>query len=96
MLEYFDLNVKISISTDTSLVDLGAILIQIQNKEPRVICYASRNLPDCEMRYSQTEKKALALVWACERFHMYVYDIDFKLLTDYKPLEFIYSRKSNS
>ena len=26
---------------------------------------------------------------------MYVYGIDFELLTDHKPLEFIYSRKSN-
>ena len=63
--------------TDACPVGLGAVLIQVQNCEPRVICYASRNLSDCERRYSQTEKEALALVWACGRFHMYVYGIDF-------------------
>ena len=47
-----------------------------------------------ERRYSQTEKEALGLVWACERFHVYLYGIQFELLTDHKPLEVIYSSKS--
>jgi hypothetical protein len=51
------------------------------------ICYASRNLTACERRYSQTEREALALVWACERFHAYIYGTKFELVTDRKPLE---------
>ena len=94
-LGYFDLNAKTAIIADASPVGLGAVLVQNQNGESRVICYASRSISDVERRYSQTEKEALGLVWACERFHMYVYGIDFELLTDHKPLEFIYSRKSN-
>ena len=42
-------------------------------------------------RYSQTEEEALALVWACERFSMYVSGQSFELETDHKPLERIYS-----
>ena len=49
---------------------------------------------DVECRYSQTEKEALGLVWACERFHPYLYGVKFELLTDHKPLEFIYSPRS--
>ena len=51
-------------------------------------------MSDTERRYSQTEKEAVALVWACERFHVYQYGVEFELLTDHKPLECIYSTKS--
>ena len=53
--------------------------------------YASRSLNDVKRRYSQTEKEALALVWACERFNMYLSRRSFELETDHKPLERIYS-----
>ena len=48
-----------------------------------------------ERRYSQTEKEALALVWECEMFSMYVSGQSFEWETDHKPLERIYSRTSN-
>lgn len=93
-LGYFDTKAKTCVITDASPVGLGAVLTQEQNGVNRVICYASRSLTDVEKRYSQTEKEALGIVWACERFNMYLYGIDFELHTDHKPLEFIYSSKS--
>ena len=94
-LGYFDLNAEETrIIADASPVGLGAVLVQKQKGEKRVISYASRSLTDVERRYSQTEKEALALVWACERFHQYVYGIKFVLETDHRPLQFIYSKKS--
>ena len=72
----------------------AAVLTQLHGSEWRVIRYAWRRLSDVEQRYSQTEKEALALVWACERFNMYVFGREFERETDHKPLEYIYSQKS--
>ena len=93
-LGYFDSAATTCVITDASPVGLGAILAQEQNGEERVICYASRSLTDVEKRYSQTEKEALGIVWACEKLHMYLYGTDFEISTDHKPLQFIYSKKS--
>ena len=59
-----------------------------------MVYYASRSLSEVERRYSQTEKEALALVWACERFHVFLGGTDFSLVTDHKPLEVIYGKRS--
>lgn len=56
--------------------------------------YASRSLSDVDRRYSQTEKETLAVVWASEGFRLYLYGMEFELLTDHKPLECIYSPTS--
>ncbi len=49
--------------------------------------YVSRSLSD---RYSQTEKEALAIVWAVERLHLYLYGKRFTLYTDCKPVQLIF------
>ena len=73
---------------------LGAILLQRTKGAVCPVAYVSRTLTDVEGRYSQTEKEALVVVWACERFHIYLYGKPFTLFTDHKPLEIIYSPKS--
>lgn len=93
-LGYFDSGAKTRVITDASPVGFGAILVQGQNGEERVICYASRSLTDVEKRYLQIEKEALGVVWACERLYMYLYGTDFEILTDHKLLKFIHSNKS--
>ena len=70
------------------------MLTQVQEGQEQVIAYASCALTGVERRYSQTEREALGLAWGCERFHMYLYGMEFTLLTDHKPLETIYSTSS--
>ena len=71
------------------------MLLQTQdNGDNAPVSFAGRSLTDVERRYSQTEKEALAVVWACAKYHLYLYGRLFDLITDHKPLEFIYSMKS--
>ena len=93
-LAFYDPQAKTQVVADASPVGLGAVLIQDSGHGPRVVSYASRSLSDVERRYSQTEKEALGLVWACEKFHIYVYGTEFDLITDHKPLQAIYSPRS--
>ena len=93
-LTYFDKTAPTKIITDASPVGLGAVLVQEQGGVWTPVCYASRSLTECEQRYSQTEKEALGVAWACERFHAYVYGMKFVVETDHKPLEVIYGPRS--
>ena len=87
VMEYFDPRKPTELIVDASPVGLGAVLVQ----EGKVVSYASKSLSDVESRYSQTEKEALAIVWGCEHFHLYLYGSSFTLLTDHKPLQVIFN-----
>ncbi|CAB3220156.1 unnamed protein product [Arctia plantaginis] len=89
-LGYYDPKDRTQVFADASPVGLGAVLIQYDNNEPRIIAFGNKSLSDVEKRYCQTEKEALALVWAIEHFHIYLYGKKFELVTDHKPLEVIF------
>ena len=92
---YYDPAKTTRLTVDVSPYGLGAILSNIdQDGAVRNVAYASRSLTPTEQRYSQTEREALAVVWGCERFHMYLIGTPFELITDHKALEIIYSPKS--
>ena len=94
VLSYFDKTCHTQVIADASPYVLAAVLVQKQNGQNCIKAYASRTLSQIERKYSQTEKEAIALVWSCERFHVYLYGVDFDLLTDHKALEFIFSPRS--
>ena len=91
---YFDPDKETEIVVDASPVGLGAILCQIdpESDERQVVAYASRSLTKTEQRYSQTEREALAVVWSCEHFHLYVYGKPITVYTDHEPLVHIYNK----
>ena len=95
VLAYFSQPAETQLVVDASPVGLGAVLLQRQRTDLfQPVEYASRSLSDVERRYSQTEREALAVVWSCERFHLYLFGIDFDLLTDHKALQSIFSPSS--
>lgn len=92
-LNYFDPTWRTEITVDASPVGLAAVMAQYDPKQPsnkKLVMYASRSLSPVEQRYSQVEREALAVVWACERFHLYVYAKEFDIITDNKAVELIF------
>ena len=92
IMKYFDPSLQTELVVDASPVGLGAILTQVTaDGGTNIVAYASRSLTDCESRYSQTEREALAVVWGIEHFHLYLYGSSFQVTTDHKPLETIFN-----
>jgi hypothetical protein len=86
-LQYFDPSLKTEIHVDASPVGLCAILMQMNSSgERHTVQYASRALTPVEQRYSQTEREALAVVWACEHLHIFIMGNTFTVFTDHKAL----------
>lgn len=95
VMAYFRQGAETRLTTDASPVGVGAILEQKQKDGSyRPIYYASRKLSKIEMRYSQFEREALAVRWACEKFYLYLYGISFEVCTDHKPLLIVLGAKS--
>ena len=87
VLALYDPNAKTNIHADASAYGLGAVLLRYHEGEDwKPIAYASKSMSETEKRYSQIEKKALALVWACEKFADYVIGKHIQIETDHKPL----------
>ena len=65
---------------------LGACLIQ----EGKPVAFASRSLSPAERNYAQIEKELLSIMFACEKFHQYVYGHrTVTIESDHRPLEYI-------
>lgn len=62
---FYDVEDKTILYTDASPYGLGAVLVQINKKnQARIISFASRSSFKVERTYAQTQREALAVVWA--------------------------------
>lgn len=87
ILAYYNPTADTKILVDASPVGLGGILVQQDDDEDlKIVAYGSRSLTNVESRYSQTEREALAVLWALEHFHYYIFDNHVTVITDHKPL----------
>ena len=76
---------------DASTKGLGACLLQ--NEKP--IYFASKALTETKRGYVAIGIESLAVAWAVEKFHHFLYGCHFIFETDQKPLEAILSRSLN-
>jgi hypothetical protein len=93
ILQYPDFGKEFNLTTDASNFAIGAVLSQTKNGADLPIAYASRTLNDSETRYSTIEKELLSIVWSTKYFRPYLYGRKFKIFTDHKPLQWLFSIK---
>ena len=77
------------LQTDASADGAGAVLLQEYEDHKHQIAFFSKKFSDRERAYSTVERKCLALIWGIQKFHLYLYGIEFVIETDHKPLTFI-------
>jgi hypothetical protein len=96
VLQYPDFTKPFILTTDASGFAVGAILSQGKIGQDKPIAFASRTLNQAEQNYSTIEKELTAIVWACKHFRPYLLGRTFTIVTDHKPLTWMFSVKDPS
>lgn len=95
LLQYpdFSSNNEFVLHTDASGVAIGCVL---SNKNCLPVAYASRPLNKAEKNYPTIEKELLAIVWAIKYFRPYLYGRSFRIITDHRPLIYLFNMSNPS
>jgi hypothetical protein len=96
VLQYPDFTKPFVLTCDASGYAIGAILSQGKIGHDKPISFASRTLNKAEQNYSTIEKELTAIVWACRHFRPYLLGRTFTIVTDHKPLTWMFSVKDPS
>ena len=80
--------------TDASSYALGAVLCQGSPEAPVPIEYASRLLIPAERNYNTTDREALAIIWALDKFRGYLECNHVLIMTDHQALKWLMNLKS--
>ena len=84
----FDRTLPTRVTTDASIIGIGAVLEQLTSMEWRPVAFWSRKLKDAETRYSATDIEWLAVVDAVTLvWRHFLEDIPFVVRSDHKALE---------
>ena len=91
ILVYYNPNKETVLQTDASIKGLGTWLLQ--NGKP--VYFASKALTETQKGYVAIELESLAVAWAMEKFHHFIYGSHFILEMDQKLLEAILTKILN-
>ena len=71
---------------DASGYGAGAVLMQLQEGDKRIIGYASSTFNKSERNYSARDRELAALRWGVQHFRAFLYGIEFIVYTDHASL----------
>ncbi|KAF0704530.1 1-phosphatidylinositol 4,5-bisphosphate phosphodiesterase-like, partial [Aphis craccivora] len=93
IIQYPDFTKPFILTTDASGKALGAILSQGTIGSDLPIAYASKTLNKSEMNYLTTELECSAIVYEVKQFRLYHYGRKYVILTDHRPLSWLFNLK---
>ncbi|XP_037870373.1 uncharacterized protein LOC119629252 [Bombyx mori] len=96
VLAYPDFSQPFLLTCDASNHAVGSVLSQGPVGKDRPIAFASRTLNRSEVHYSTTEKELLAILFGCKTFRPYLYGRKFQIITDHRPLKWLFNHKDPS
>ncbi len=92
-----NLSKQFILETDASQHHVAAVLLQYDDEGlPRTVGYFSKKLKPVEVRYSTTDRKALAIVLACRQFNRYLRGTKFIIRTDHQPITTVFRQRTKS
>ena len=80
--------------SDTSIFAAGSALYQFQNREPKLIAYASKRLPEAARSYSIMELELCGLAINIGSFSQLLKRVDFDMIVDHLTLTHIINSKA--
>jgi hypothetical protein len=84
---------EFNVHVDASSIELGAVLAQPGARDiDHPLAFASRKLTKTEINYTTTERGGLAMVYALQTFHHYLFGGHFKIFTDHSLLEYLVNK----
>lgn len=93
ILSFPDFEQLFYVTTDASDIAIGAMLSQGELPNDKPIFFFSKVLNEAQKRYSTIEKELLAIVEAIKTFRVYLYGRFFVLITDHRPLCYLFNMK---
>lgn len=82
------------LQTDCSSLAASGILSQGEIPNDKPIHYFSKVLNHAQIRYSTIEKELLAIILSVEYFHYYLVGREFLIMTDHRPLTYLFENKN--
>lgn len=93
LLSIFDPNLPTELHTDASCIGYGAVLLQRQDGNNKIVGYYSKRTSPAEAKYHSYELETLAVVNALKHFRVYLLGLHFTLVTDCNALKATANKK---
>ncbi|UYV74750.1 K02A2.6-like, partial [Cordylochernes scorpioides] len=89
----YSMKLPLTLTCDASAYGISGVLCHIVEGEEKPITFVSKKLSSAEAKYSQTEKEALAIVFATSKLRQYLFGRKFVLKSDHKALPTVFGNK---